>query len=134
MLSDLAIRMKKLGLRVATNYGGLPLVASYGKQAAAVFVDWDLPGEDNIEKFAIEPKFIEALGWKYLRVYCFELFADPQNIANRIAESLGLSVSKRPVSLFDEADRAFEDTDLAWGEMTVNNDQRLKNDKPPHWR
>ncbi|MEY4434188.1 MAG: hypothetical protein RIR16_228 [Actinomycetota bacterium] len=133
LLNDLSLRLKKLGVRVATNYGNLPLVAAYGKQAAAIFADWNLVGSDSIEKFAIEPQFVTALGWKYLRVFSFELFSDPQNVANRIAESLGLSISKQPQALFSDADRAFEDTDVAWGDRSENNDQRLKRDKPPHW-
>jgi hypothetical protein len=29
--------------------------------------------------------------------------------------------------------RVFEDTDAAWGDNNNSNDDRLKNDKPPHW-
>jgi hypothetical protein len=71
--------------------------------------------------------------WRYVRVYSFELFSDPQAVANRIAESLGLQVSKRPLPLFEKEEKAFEDSDLAWGDRAESNDNRLKQDKPPHW-
>jgi len=29
--------------------------------------------------------------------------------------------------------RVNEDTDAAWGESITSNDDRLRNDKPPHW-
>jgi len=29
--------------------------------------------------------------------------------------------------------RVFEDTDAAWGDRSDSNDQRLREDKPPHW-
>jgi hypothetical protein len=29
--------------------------------------------------------------------------------------------------------RAAEDTDRAWGDQATGNDERLKNDVPPHW-
>ena len=71
-------------------------------------------------------------------LHSFELFADPQAVANRIAESMGIQVRRAEgANLRDET--AFEDTDLAWGDLRNStgsagaNDQRLLNDKPPHW-
>jgi hypothetical protein len=29
--------------------------------------------------------------------------------------------------------RVFEDSDAAWGDNNTSNDQRLREDKPPHW-
>ena len=134
MLSDLAIRLQKLGARVDPSYSNLlPLVVSYAKNAAVIEPDWAIPGANRTERFGIRPGLLQAMGWRYIRVYSFELFSDPQAIAIRIAESLGLQVSKRPLPLFDAADRAFEDTDAAWGEGSDSNDQRLRQDKPPHW-
>ena len=134
MLLDLSLRLKKLGARVDTGYSSaLPLIVSYAKQVAVIEPDWAIPGANRTEKFRIRPGLLQALGWQYIRVYSFELFADPQALAVRIAESLGMQVSKRPLPLFDAADRAFEDTDAAWGDRSDSNDQRLKQDKPPHW-
>lgn len=134
MLSDLAIRLQKLGARVDPSYSSLlPLVVSYAKNAAVIEPDWAIPGANRTERFGIRPGLLQAMGWRYIRVYSFELFSDPQAIAIRIAENLGLQVSKRPLPLFDAADRAFEDTDAAWGEGSDSNDQRLRQDKPPHW-
>jgi hypothetical protein len=134
MLSDLAVRLQKLGARVDASYSSsLPLVVGYAKNAAVIEPDWAIPGANRTERFGIRPGLLQAKGWRYIRVYSFELFSDPQAIAIRIAESLGLQVSKRPTPLFEAADRAFEDTDAAWGERSDSNDQRLRQDKPPHW-
>ena len=134
MLADLSIRLKKLGARVDESYSSdLPLIVSYAKNSAVIEPDWSIPGANRVEKFSIRPGLLTAMGWKYIRVYSFELFSDPQAVANRIAESLGLQVSKRPLPLFDTDEKAFEDSDLAWGDRGDSNDSRLKQDKPPHW-
>ncbi len=134
MLNDLSLRLKKLGARVDETLSvNLPLVVSYAKKAAVIAPDWALPGENRNEKFRIRPGLLTALGWQYIRVHSFELFSDPQTIAQRIAEQLGMQISKRPTPLFDSSDRAFEDTDAAWGERGDSNDARLRGDKPPHW-
>ena len=134
MLADLSIRLKKLGARVDESYSSdLPLVVSYAKSSAVIEPDWSIPGANRVEKFSIRPGLLTAMGWKYIRVYSFELFSDPQAVANRIAESLGLQVSKRPLPLFDTDEKAFEDSDLAWGDRGDSNDSRLRQDKPPHW-
>ena len=116
MLNDLSLRLKKLGARVDETLSvSLPLVVSYAKKAAIISPDWSIPGENRNEKFRIRPGLLEALGWQCIRVHSFELFSDPQAIAQRIAEQLGMQISKRPTPLFDATDRAFEDTDAAWG-------------------
>jgi hypothetical protein len=80
---------------------------------------------------------LQALGWRYVRVHSFELFADPQSVANRIAESMGVQVQRG--AIVDRKDEvAFEDTDLAWGDRRAGgndsgNDRRLREDVPPHW-
>ena len=134
MLSDLSLRLKKLGARVDDAYSReLPLVVSYAKNSAVIEPDWSIPGQNRTEKFRIRPGLLTAMGWKYIRVYSFELFSDPQAVAIRIAESLGLQVTKRPLPLFDTDEKAFEDSDLAWGDRGDSNDSRLQQDKPPHW-
>ena len=134
MLSDLSLRLKKLGARVDDSFSReLPLVVSYAKNSAVIEPDWSIPGQSRTEKFRIRPGLLTSMGWKYIRVYSFELFSDPQAVALRIAEHLGLQVSKRPLPLFDANDQAFEDTDAAWGDRGDSNDSRLRQDKPPHW-
>lgn len=139
MLVDLSIRLKKLGARVDDSYANqLPLVVSYAKNSAVIEPDWSIPGESRTEKFRIRPGVLTSMGWSYVRVYSFELFSDPQAVALRIAEQLGMQVSRRSLPLFDTDDRAFEDTDLAWGDSPASgdfnsNDSRLRQDKPPHW-
>jgi hypothetical protein len=134
MLADLSLRLKKLGARVDETYSNeLPLVVSFAKNSAVIEPDWSIPGQNRTEKFRIRPGLLTAMGWKYIRVYSFELFSDPQAVAIRIAEQLGMQVAKRPLPLFDENDKAFEDSDQAWGDRGDSNDMRLRQDKPPHW-
>lgn len=134
MLADLSLRLKKLGARVDETYSNeLPLVVSFAKTSAVIEPDWAIPGQTRTEKFRIRPGLLTAMGWKYIRVFSFELFSDPQTVAIRIAEQLGMQVTKRPLPLFDSNDQAFEDSDLAWGDRGDSNDARLRQDKPPHW-
>ena len=133
MLGDLAKRLKRLGIRVDANFAErLPLVVAYAEKNAVIVPDWALRGESWSEKLRLRPALLRAMGWKYIRVHSFDLFADPQAVAHRIAEDLGIQLSKQPQSLFDQ-DRAFEDTDMAWGDRPINNDNDLKRDVPPHY-
>jgi hypothetical protein len=132
LLEDLALRLKKLGAHVVENFGGsLPLVASFGKTAAVVYPDWALQGDNLNERLRLQPALLSGMGWQVVRVHSFELFSDPEALAIRIAEGLGMQVTKRPQVLFDSP--SFDETDAAWGDRSDSNDQRLKNDKPPHW-
>ena len=137
MLIDLAVRLQKLGVRVSGSFASrLPLVASFAKNALVVEPDWSLQGESWSEKLRLRPALLQAMGWKYFRVHSFELFADPQSVAERIAAEMGLHSSARPGDL--PAERVFEDTDRAWGgqaaaDSSGPNDKRLREDKPPHW-
>ena len=133
MLADLAQRLKRLGARVdATFAERLSLVVAYGGKDAVVVPDWALRGETFSEKLRLRRNLLTSMGWKYIRVHSFELFSDPQAIAQRIAESLGMQISQRPQRLF-ENDRAYEDTDIAWGDRPSGNDDRLRGDVPPHY-
>ena len=134
LLADLARRPKKLGPRVDTSFAErLPLVAAFGAKNVVVVPDWSLTGETLTEKLRLRSKLLRLIGWNYIRVHSFELFADPQAVALRIAEQLGMEVSKRPTPLF-ENEKAFEDTDAAWGDRPIDNDDRLRGDVPPHWQ
>ena len=134
MIADLAIRLTKLGVTTRTNFSTrIKLVASVGQQAAIVEPDWGILGYNLSERYRLRPALLEAMGWVYLRVPSFELFADPEQVARSIAMSLGIEVTKKPQPLFDLTEPAFEDTPSAWGDAVDSNDQRLAEDKPPHW-
>jgi hypothetical protein len=134
MIADLAIRLTKLGVTTRTNFSTrIKLVASVGQEAAIVEPDWAILGYNLSERYRLRPALLRSMGWKYLRVPSFELFADPEQVARSIAMSLGIEVTKKPQPLFDLNEPAFEDTASAWGDSEDTNDMRLHEDKPPHW-
>ena len=134
MIADLAIRLTKLGVTTRTNFSTrIKLVASVGEKAAIVEPDWGILGYNLSERYRLRPALLEAMGWMYLRVPSFELFADPEQVARSIAMSLGIEVTKKAQPLFELSEPAFEDTASAWGDPGDSNDQRLAEDKPPHW-
>lgn len=132
LLADLARRLEKHGFKVALNFASrIGLVASIGKRAVAIDADWSLRGDNWDERLRLRPGLLRAMGWQYHRVHAFEIFAKPQDVANRIAMSLGVDLRSKVEPLFDEP--AFEDRPQAWGDSDDNNDDRLRDDKPPHW-
>ena len=132
MLSDLALRLRKLGAHVTLGYTSrIPMAVSYGAVSAIILPDWNLIGEDLSERIRLRPALLQAMGWKTIRIHAFEVFSDPQNLAIRIGDELGMQITGKPQTLFDEP--SFDETDAAWGEARDSNDQRLKADKPPHW-
>lgn len=132
LLRDLSKRCEKLGMKVQLNFGGrIGLAVSQGSKAAVVDADWSLVGESWDDKLRLRPGLLRAMGWHYTRVHALELFARPQDVANRIATELGMDLANRKEPLFEE--QAFEDTNRAWGDPDESNDDRLWDDKPPHW-
>jgi hypothetical protein len=132
LLSDLALRLRKLGTHVTLGYTSrIAMAASYGAKAAVIVPDWNLVGEDLSEQVRLRPALLEAMGWEVILVHALEVFADPQGVAIRIGDRLGMGLSKKTEALFDEA--SFDETAQAWGDLEGSNDQRLKDDKPPHW-
>lgn len=132
MLTDLALRLRKLGAHVTLGYTSrISMAVSYGAMSAVVIPDWNLVGDDLSEKIRLRPALLESMGWKTIRIHAFEVFADPQALAVRIGDELGMALTRKPQTLFDEP--SFDETDAAWGEANQSNDHRLKNDKPPHW-
>jgi hypothetical protein len=131
LLADLAKRLEKLGIRVTLNFAGrIGLAASFGRRAVVVDADWSLVGENWDELLRLRPGMLRAMGWEYQRVHAFEIFAKPQDVANRIAQKLGVKLEEK-VSLFDEI--ASEAKEEHWGDGDESNDDRLRDDKPPHW-
>jgi hypothetical protein len=133
LLADLASRLRRLGARVDTGFAQrLPLVVGYANQAAVIMPDSALEGRNLIERFVLRPNLLTSLGFKYLRVHSFDLFSDPQAVTTRIAARLGMPTAQTNPQLFD-AERAFEDTDMAWGDRSAGNDDQLRRDVPPHY-
>ncbi len=89
MLVDLSRRLEALGLKTALGYKGLGLVASYKGRAIAIETDAAVTGTSLREALRLRPEVLKRLGWHYLRVHSFELFADPGGVALRIAIALG---------------------------------------------
>ena len=133
MLADLSRRLKRFGIRVVEGFGErMPLIASFGNQSLIVEPDWANSDLSLTERIRLRPELLRSLGWGYQRVYSFEVFSDPQAVAERVAIRLGVEIT--PTMLNTQAvPRVHEDTDIAWGDSDSSNDDRLKNDKPPHW-
>ncbi|HEY8588994.1 MAG TPA: DUF4011 domain-containing protein [Naasia sp.] len=90
MLTDLARRLNALGLQTRLDYRGkLGLVASYEGKAIAIETDATQSGMSLREALRLRPEQLKRLGWHYIRVHSFELFADPGAVALRIAIALG---------------------------------------------
>jgi hypothetical protein len=92
MLVDLARRLEARGLRTALGHRGkLGLVAANGGMCFVVETDHALFGRSLRESIRLRPEVLRRLGWHYARVHAFELFADPDAVADRIALAAGLA-------------------------------------------
>ncbi|MGO3734175.1 MAG: AAA family ATPase [Canibacter sp.] len=102
MMADLAERLTQLGLVVTLGYGGgsIPLAASYEDRAIAVDIDFSGEDDDLRHTLRLRPAVSRRLGWHYHRVQSFDLFADPDQVARRIARIVGYNV-RQP---FDDDD------------------------------
>jgi len=90
LLVDLACRLERLGLTVQLGHrGALPLAASFGGKAVVVETDRLLGQASLRESLRLRPEVLRRLGWHYVRVHSFELFADPEAVARRIGRLLG---------------------------------------------
>lgn len=97
MLVDLARRLASFGMRVELGFRGeIPLAASYGNRA--IVIDMDVAAGDGAptttlrESLRLRPELLKRLGWYYLRVRAFELFANPEAVARRIATALEVPI------------------------------------------
>ncbi len=91
MLVDLSRRLEARGLRVALGHRGkLGLVAANGGMCVVVDTDSVLTGRSLREALRLRPEVLRRLGWHYARVHAFELFTDPDAVADRIARMAGL--------------------------------------------
>ena len=92
MLVDLARRLQLRGLRVALDHHGkLGLVASRQGMCLTIETDSVLRGTSLRESLRLRPEMLRRLGWHYLRVHAFELFSEPDAVADRIMALLGAS-------------------------------------------
>ena len=91
MLVDLAKRLERRGLRVSLNHAGeIALAASFQGRAVAVETDAVLARGSLRESLRLRPEMLRRLGWHYIRIHAFELFADPEGVATRIAALIGV--------------------------------------------
>lgn len=90
MLVDLAARLERRGLRVNVGHKGkLALVAAHGTRAVVVETDRDVSAQSLRVSLRLRPELLRRLGWHYIRVHNFELFADPEAVAARVAALIG---------------------------------------------
>lgn len=93
LMVDLAQRLESRGLRTTVDHAGLPLVVANGGVCAAI--DSDHQGDDRSlrSSLRLRPEHLRRLGWHVARVHAFELFTDPEGVADRIAELVGADAS-----------------------------------------
>jgi hypothetical protein len=90
LLVDLARRLELRGLRVALGHRGkLGLVTSHQGMCLTIETDTALDGSSLRESLRLRPELLRRLGWHYLRVHAFELFRDPDAVADRVVAMLG---------------------------------------------
>jgi hypothetical protein len=94
MLIDLARRLQNRGLRVALGHRGkLGLVASHRGMCLTIETDSVLQNTSLRESLRLRPEMLRRLGWHYLRVHAFELFSEPDVVADRVVAMLGLDAA-----------------------------------------
>ncbi|HUG50827.1 MAG TPA: AAA family ATPase, partial [Terrimesophilobacter sp.] len=90
MLVDLARRLESRGLKVALGHRGkLGLVTSFWGKCLTIETDMVLHNMSLRESLRLRPELLRRLGWHYLRVHAFELFSDPDAVADRVVDLLG---------------------------------------------
>lgn len=91
MIVDLAKRLARRGLDVQLGFRkSLTLVAASAGRAVVVETDDDVNRGSLRESLRLRPTVLRRLGWHYIRVHSFELFADPEAVAHRVAALIGV--------------------------------------------
>ena len=72
-----------------TGSGKSTLVRTVIESLMLVETDEDVSKGSLRESLRLRPDVLRRLGWHYLRVHSFELFADPDAVAGRIAKLIG---------------------------------------------
>lgn len=94
VVGDLAERLEALGFTVELDYrGAIPLAASLGDRAIAVDIDLG-EGDSLRDALRLRPAVLRRLGWHFYRVHSFDLFADPDEVARRIARIVGVGAGE----------------------------------------
>lgn len=97
MLADLAHRLEARGVRVSLGHDGkLALAASAGGKAAVIETDPTLVGSSLRESLRLRPQVLRRLGWHYIRVHSFDLFANPDAVVERVLNVLGVADRSTP--------------------------------------
>lgn len=105
MMADLADRLTALGLEVTLNYhDAIPLAASLNGKAVAVETDYSGSDVSLREALRLRPAVLRRLGWHYIRVHSFDLFADPDAVAQRVARTIGYSAESTASESGQDAD------------------------------
>jgi len=95
MLVDLARRLEAKGIPVALGHRGkLGLVAAHDGVCVTIETDTTLSRTSLRESLRARPETLRRLGWHYVRVHAFQLFTDPDAVAARVAEVLGIDGSR----------------------------------------
>ncbi|GAA2045617.1 hypothetical protein GCM10009819_36360 [Agromyces tropicus] len=103
MLADLASRLERRGIRVSVAHRGtLSLAAAHAGRAVVVETDIALADQSLRESLRLRPDVLRRLGWHYLRVHSFELFSDPESVAERVASVLGRAPTPVPADEDEE--------------------------------
>jgi hypothetical protein len=93
MLVDLARRLEAKGIPVALGHRGkLGLVCANDGICVTIETDSTLVSSSLRESLRERPEILRRLGWHYVRVHAFQLFTDPDAVAQRISDVLGLGL------------------------------------------
>ena len=74
--------------------GGAGLVAAHDGVCVTIETDTTLSRTSLRESLRARPETLRRLGWHYVRVHAFQLFTDPDSVAQRVAEVLGIDGSR----------------------------------------
>jgi hypothetical protein len=97
MLVDLAKRLQRHGISTSLDHHGvIPLAATANGVCVALDTDKQLHSMSIREGLRLRPQALHRLGWHYLRVHSFELFADPDLVADKIATLVGVIEAAEP--------------------------------------
>lgn len=100
MLVDLARRLEAQGVRAVLGYRGkISLAVQLGGKALAIETDRQLLRTGLRESLRIRRHTLNRLGWHYLRVHSFELFADPDRVVSKVLKILADSDSQEEQGL-----------------------------------
>ncbi|MCU1529442.1 MAG: ATPase [Frondihabitans sp.] len=120
MLVDLARRLEARGIPVALGHRGkLGLVCANDGICVTIETDSALVTTSLRESLRERPEILRRLGWHYVRVHAFQLFTDPDAVADRISDVLGLGRSRSAAVLL--GDTLLPDDNALSARQHINN-------------